>query len=167
MSQAAIAEQVGIGHSTVSNWLAAGTFAERKPREQACRLDRYLPYLFERWEEGCHKIASLFRELVGQGYKGSYASVYGPLVRLLPQGRKHASGPQVLSPAPLPARQATFLFRRRSEALNAEEQETLRQSHAEVERADDLVPQFVQMLRSRTGEHLNEWLARVVDSKIP
>lgn len=170
MSQAAIAKRVGIGYSTVSNWLAAGTFPERKPREQACHLDRYLPYLFERWEEGCHNIACLFRELVDQGYKGSSASVYGPLVRLLPQGRKHASGPQVLSPAPLPARQATFLFLRRSEALNAQEQETLltlRQSHPEVERAYDLVQQFVQMLRTRTGEHLNEWLAKVVDSHIP
>lgn len=35
MSQAAIAERVGIGHSTVSNWLRASTFPERKPREQA------------------------------------------------------------------------------------------------------------------------------------
>ncbi|HKF37848.1 MAG TPA: helix-turn-helix domain-containing protein, partial [Ktedonobacteraceae bacterium] len=45
MSQAAIAERVGIGQSTVGNWLAAGTFPERKPREQACRLDPYLPYI--------------------------------------------------------------------------------------------------------------------------
>jgi transposase len=33
MSQAAIAQQVGIGHSTVSNWLEASTFPERKPAD--------------------------------------------------------------------------------------------------------------------------------------
>ena len=46
MSHAAIANRVGIGASTVQSWLAAGTFPERKPREQASQLDRYLPYLF-------------------------------------------------------------------------------------------------------------------------
>ena len=45
MSQAAIARRVGMGASTVQAWLAAGKFPERKPREQASHLDRYLPYL--------------------------------------------------------------------------------------------------------------------------
>ena len=110
LSQQAIALRVGIGASTVGNWLAAGTFPERKPREQACRLDPYLPYVLERWQQGCHNIACLFRELVDRGYKGSYASVYDPLVRLLPQGRKYAPGANAISPAPLlSAREATFL----------------------------------------------------------
>lgn len=73
MSQAAIARRVGMGASTVQAWLAAGEFPERKPREQASRLDRYLPYLRKRWEEGCHNMTGLFQELVEQGYKGSYA----------------------------------------------------------------------------------------------
>ena len=46
MSQAAIAEQVGIGHSTVSNWLAAGTYPETTRGPYVSRLDPYLPYLF-------------------------------------------------------------------------------------------------------------------------
>jgi len=57
LSQAAIALQIGIGASTVQSWLAAGTFPERKPREQASQLDRYLPYVIGRWEDGCHNIA--------------------------------------------------------------------------------------------------------------
>jgi len=56
MSQAAIARRVGMGASTMQAWLAAGEFPERKPREQASRLDRYLPYLRKRWEEGCHNM---------------------------------------------------------------------------------------------------------------
>jgi transposase len=170
MSQAAIAQQVGVGHSTVSRWLATGTFPEKKPREQASQLDRYLPYLFERWESGCHNMAGLFRELVDRGYKGSYESVRDHLVRRLPEGKKNAARGDVLSPAPLPSRQATFLFLRRPEALDAQEQATilqLRQSHPEADRTYDLVQQFAQMLRTRTGERLDAWLSEVSQSQIP
>lgn len=73
VSQIAIAQQVRISHRTVQRWLASGTFPEKKPREQGSHIDPYLPYLFLRWEEGCHTMARLFRELAKQGYKGSYA----------------------------------------------------------------------------------------------
>jgi len=36
-----------------------------------------------------------------------------------------------------------------------------------VDRTYDLVQQFAQMLRTRTGEHLDDWLAKVADSQIP
>jgi transposase len=169
MSQAAIAEQVGRGHSTVSNWLAAGTFPERKPREQASHLDRYLPYLFERWEEGCHNIACLFRELVERGHKGSYESVRDNLVRLLPTGRKNAANALSKTSALPTSRQAAFLFLRRPEKLNVEELEQLckvRQIDPEVEQAYDLVQLFAQMVRTRTGEHLDAWLNKVASSKL-
>ena len=170
LSQQAIAQRVGIGHSTVSNWLAAGTFPERKPREQASHVDPYLSYLFERWESGCHNIACLFRELVEHGYQGSYASVHDNLVRLLPNGRKHAASSSAKAPALPTSRQAAFLFLRRPEKLSVEEQEQLdklRQMHPEVDQAYDLVQQFAHMLRTRSGEHLDAWLVRVQSSKLP
>jgi transposase len=170
MSQQAIARQVGIGASTVQSWLATGMFPERKPREQASQLDRYLPYLSQRWESGCHNIACLFRELVEQGYKGSYGSVYDKLVRLLPTGRKHAADSSSKASALATSRQAAFLFLRRPEKLRVEEQEMLvklRQIHPEVDRAYDLVQQFVQMLHTRTGEHLDAWLDQVERSDLP
>ena len=96
MSQAAIAERVGIGHSTVSNWLAAGTYPETTCGPHVSRLDPYLPYLFERWESGCH--SSLHQELVARGYKRSYASVRDHLIRRLPEGKKNAAKGHELSP---------------------------------------------------------------------
>jgi len=125
MSQAAIAQQVGIGASTVQSWLAAGTFPERKPREQTSQLDRYLPYLLQRWEGGCHTITCLFRELVEQGYKGSYESVRDNIVRLLPAGRKNPASSESVVPALPTSRQAAFLFLRRPQELRVEEQERL------------------------------------------
>ncbi len=169
MSQAAIAQQVGLGHSTVSRWLAHGCFPERKPREQASQLDRYLPYIFERWEDGCHNMACLFRELTEQGYKGSYDSVRDTILRLLPTGRKKAHDALSKVSALATSRQAAFLFLRRPEKLNAQEQETLcklRQINPEVDLAYDLVQQFAQMLRTRTGEGLDAWLNEVENSQL-
>ena len=161
---------MGVGHSTISNWLAAGTFPERKPREQASQVDRYLPHLVLRWEDGCHNIACLFRELVEQGYTGSYESVRDHIVRLLPQGRKNqASSSSKASPLPT-SRQAAFLFLRRPEKLRVQEQEQLsklRQINPEVDQAYDLVQQFTQMSRTRTGADLDKWLDQVERSQLP
>jgi transposase len=154
----------------VQSWLAAGTFPERKPREQASYLDRYLPYLIGRWEDGCHNIARLFRELTEQGYQGSYESVRDHLVRLLPTGRKKQAPSSSKMPALATPRQATFLFLRRPEKIRVEEQEMLvklRQIDPEVDRAYDLVQQFALMLRTRTGERLDAWLTHVQSSELP
>jgi transposase len=170
LSQAAIARQVGMGASTVQSWLATGTFPERKPREQESRLDRYLPHLFQRWEDGNHNMACLFRELVEQGYKGSYESVRDNLVRLLPEGRKIPQDSPLKAPPLAPSRQASFLFLRQPEKLRTEEQEMLaklRELHSEVDLAYDLIQQFAQMSRTRTGEHLDAWLDQVANSKLP
>jgi transposase len=62
-----------------------------------------------------------------------------------------------------------FLFLRRPEELEADEQETLaslRTLHAEVDQAYELIQQFVHMLRTRTGEQLDDWLERVRASQI-
>jgi transposase len=169
MSQAAIAERVGIGASTVSNWLAAGTYPETTRGPYVSRLDPYLPYLFQRWESGCHNMVRLHQELVAQGYKGSYASVRDHLVRRLPEGKKNSAKGAGLSPVPLPSRQVTFLFLSQPEKLDTEEQETvrqLRQSHPEVELSYNLVQQFAQMLRTRTGKQLDTWLEKVRASQI-
>ena len=91
------------------------------------------------------------------------------LVRRLPEGKKNAPKETKLSPAPLPSRQAIFLFLARPENLDTEEQEMvrqLRQSHPKVDLAYDLVQQFAQMLRTRTGEQLDAWLEKVRASQI-
>jgi transposase len=119
---------------------------------------------------GTHNVACLFRELVEQGYKGSYESVRDNLVRLLPEGRKIPRDSLAKLSTLAPARQASFLFLRRPEKLRTEEQETLaklRQLHPEVNLAYTLVQQCAQMLRTRTGEHLDAWLDQVASSKLP
>jgi DNA-binding transcriptional regulator YiaG len=170
LSQTAIAKQVGIGHATVSRWLESSAFPEQQPRQRPTGLDPHLPYLAARWDAGCHNIAQLHRELVAGGSPHSYRSVYEQLVRFLPEGRKNPQTPDLLPRPPVLARRAVFLFLRRSEKLTGEEQETLfmvRQFDPEVNLAYDLVQQFVQMLRQRSGEHLDDWLSQVNRSQLP
>jgi transposase len=162
-SQTAIANQVGIGHATVSRWLESGAFPEQQPRPRMTGLDPHLPFLAARWEAGCHTIAQLYRELVARGYTHSYWSVYEQLVRLLPEGRKNSQTSSLVARPPVLARQAVFLFLRRPEELEADEQETLallRSLPSEVDQAYELVQQFARMLRTRTGETLDDWLER-------
>jgi transposase len=168
-SQTAIANQVGIGHATVSRWLRSDRFPEQQARPRKMTLDPHLPFLRQRWEAGCHNIAQLYRELVARGYPHSYHSVHEQLVRLLPEGKKNASRGGDLSPTPLSSRQASFLFLRRPEELKADEQEALlmlRHLHPEIDLAYDLVEQFARMLRTRTGEQLDDWLEKVRASQI-
>jgi transposase len=100
-SQMAIAERVGIGHATVSRWLESGMFPEQHPRPRKTALEPHLPFLYERWEAGCHTIAQLYRELVARGYTQSYRSTHKQLVRLLPEGRKNAQTSHRLARPPV------------------------------------------------------------------
>ena len=181
-SQPAIAEQVGIGHATVSRWLKNGTFPEQKPRPRSANVDRYLPQLAERWKEGLSTVAELHRELVAAGYSHQYNSVYRRLARSFPkeerkkrctrslrEGQKEQGASKQFPRPPVLARQAMFLFLRRPAGLEPEEQETLmllRSLHPEVDQAYELVQQFAHMLRTRTGERLDDWLGKVKESCI-
>jgi len=170
MTQGAIAQQIGVSLNTVRRWLVSGCPATARG-PYVSRLDPYLPYLFQRWAQGCQNIAQLLRELEARGYRGSYASVHDNLVRRLQfDGRKTPPNASSKTP-PLPTpRQAAFLFLRCPEKLRVAEQETLVnlcQINLEVNLAYELVQQFAQMLRSRTGESLDAWLAQVENSTLP
>lgn len=62
-----------------------------------------------------------------------------------------------------------FLFLRDPRNLETDEQEALaflRALHAEVDQAYVLAQQVREMLRTRTGEHLDRWIGRVKESHI-
>jgi transposase/Homeodomain-like domain-containing protein len=125
MTQGAIAQHIGVSLSTVQRWLVNGC-PEMARGPYVSRLDPYLPYLFQRWAQGCHNIAQLFRELEARGYRGSYDSVRDNVVRRLQFGGRKTSADSSSKTPPLPTpRQAAFLFLRRSEKLRVQEQEML------------------------------------------
>jgi hypothetical protein len=180
-SQTAIASQVGIGHASVSRCLSHGLFPDQQPRPRGASVDPHLNDLVDRWQTGNDTGVQVHRDLLAHGSSHQENSVYRRLARAFPAGRKKRctgslpagqkkqATPEHLPRPPVLARQAMVLFLRRSEELEAEEQETLtllRSLPVEVDQADELVQQFAHMVRTRTGEQRDAWLCRVRASKI-
>jgi len=122
MSQDVIARLVGVGHSTVSRWLQAGTFPERKPREQASQLDPYRSY--GKSTTGARERSShehLPRTPSRFSRRRSYANVCAQCANSSPKKvrRKQAasSPPEPTFPC---ARQAIWLFLRHQEELTTQ-----------------------------------------------
>jgi transposase len=71
-----IARQLKISPTTVYRYLSMSQYPERvilKPR--ASILDPFLPFIQQRWQEGCRNASALWRELRTQGYPGSRRQV--------------------------------------------------------------------------------------------
>src|SRR5579883_2952223 len=63
LSIRAIARRLGLNRGTVRSWIRTGRFPERVIRQHSSSIDRWLPYLEQRWAEGCHNRAQLWREV--------------------------------------------------------------------------------------------------------
>jgi transposase len=174
----AIARQLRIGKSTVFRYLRTATFPERQGRSDRGRsvLDPYKPYLLSRWNAGCREALTLFEELKGQGYPGSY-----PTVARYAQRLRQAQGlsarqrftrkpiPAVSEPeTPLPTpRRATWLVLRRPdthEARDAQVLTALEEQHPVLAEAMGLAQDFAQLVRNRQPEQLEPWLERAASS---
>jgi|APFre7841882724_1041349.scaffolds.fasta_scaffold38188_1 transposase len=174
-----IAQHMGMGRQTVRRYLNHGVFPEIVQRRKLPSiLDRWEPYLLERWQAGCHNALQLYREIHEQGYTGSR-----PLLsRWAAQRRKaHAAAPSGVSdtvPEPLSTQhqpamrrlspsQAAWLLVQQPADLNEDEQKALdqlQQAVAEIAAAYTLAQDFVRMVRERTVDALADWLARAAAS---
>jgi transposase len=139
-------------------------------------LDGYLPYLDQRWAEGCHNATQLWRELRQQGFTGSYSVVYNyawqrrsalPVATSQTRSATPARGQTRLrrySP-----RQAAVLFVRQTDKLEATEQAALAAMLHDcpvLATTYALAQQFGDMLRQRDVTQLNSWLTAMHASRI-
>jgi transposase len=129
----------------------------------------------ERWNQGERNGLQLWRELQAQGYKGSWRTAY----RLLATLREHpapsrgkAERAQALPEAPLQdfsAKDAVWLFVRAPSDLEETEKQDLAlmcQASPTANMVYELVQDFMNMLRHRKGERLDDWLRSARDSHI-
>jgi transposase len=182
-SQLQIAAAVGMGPNTVRRYLRADGFPERAPvPARGSGLRRYEPYLRERWAAGCDNAAQLYRELHGQGYRGSASN----LRRLLGHwrsspGRPGRRGPQPTGPvasrgAPPPPvhayspRQATWLLLRAPDTRTDEERayvDHLLEVCPAVARLQALARAFHDLVRRHDLAAFSNWLDQADQSEFP
>ncbi len=176
MSLRAIAEHLHLSRGTVRKYARASTTPTPQPRvKRASLLDPYKPYLLERWNAGCPVGAELLREIEACGYQGgrSIALDFIAAIRkqqgIAPMKRtdlppQTASDPTLQPPTP---RELGWLVLKRPDQLAEAEQECLmqvRQAHPMLELAITLAQDFVEMVRRRQPEALDNWLVRTAAS---
>ena len=164
-----ISKMLGISARTVYRYK---DLAEPPPRRAHGRrksvLDPYVPYLLERWAEGCRNGKRLFREIRGRGYENSEetcARFIAQLRRAEARGKPPSSVPRArrgsvagLSPS---SKNVAALFMRREEKLSEEQKAYLGRlcdSDPALADARRLTQEFAKMVRDLEAEKLDGWL---------
>ncbi len=190
ISMLQIATRLGMGRATVRKFVSAKAFPERAAqRRQASILDPYVPYLQQRWAEGCTNASQLWREIKAKGYGGvrkqvarwahhhrSEPAPTGPKKdRSKLKAEAHAAQEGVNASGAAPAQTALvaprrlvwLLLRSRSQLDQAEAATLARiEQHEEVACARRLAQEFQAMVRQRKPEAFDAWLAECRESGI-
>lgn len=177
-----IARQVGVSRRTVYRQLQ---MSEPPPRKQPVvhrlrRIDPYIPYLVQRWNEGCRSARQLWREIAAHGYRYGESSVQRYIRHLRwetgsPYKFRRAAPAQHYTPTvaqqrPLTPLQVSRLCLTRPEQRQPwqtayldylrELDETIACTYAQVEA-------FLNMVRQREGTQFDQWLAEVATTAVP
>jgi transposase len=171
-----IARTVGVSRRTVYRYTRMDGPPERArpgPRPGNRVLAPYEPYLLQRWKEGCHNGVKLWHEIQEQGFAYSVTNVSRFLAHLRREGKPpHPVGKRgaaISSSQPPTARRVAFLTIAQGDDLEEEDRaylERLRAEDASVEQVYQLVQDFMQVLRNRRGERLDDWIEHAKDSGI-
>jgi transposase len=163
-----IARQLRMGERTVREWLKQETFPEaKKRRKRQSSFEAFARFVLSRWEAGERNGLALWREIKEQGYTGSERTVYRYLETLKQAEVKASANPQrILKYTPTAA---LWLFVRDRQSLDKMEQEDLTafcQVSTQLQKASDLVQDFLSMVHKREGHRLDAWLERVAKSDL-
>jgi transposase len=163
-----IAKRVGLGMRTIQRWLTQEEYVETNYHHRhRSRFDAYEAYVLRRWDEGCHNIQQLWREIKAQGYPHSDQALRRHLETL--REKKPGDFPQASCLDHFSAKKAMWLFIRRITDLDEKEREelaTIRQASETAQTLYLLVQEFLQMVRKLEGERLEAWLTAVTESGI-
>lgn len=163
------ARYVGMSYMAVKRFYETPTYPVINRARRGSQLDRFLPYLQQRWGEGCRNAKQLYRELQSQGYKGSAVTVR----RLLIPWR--ADDPA--APVPLailkwrtPSPKECLWWVLKEEKKLTEEQQQFRALLLErsppIRQGRELVQAFRTVLAKRQAAALTDWEAKVRASEL-
>lgn len=143
---------------------------------QSSILDSYMPYLQQRWAEGCHNGLQLYREIQQKGYGGSRPSVSRWAAKMRKQipsvspSKKTDPRPKKMARRPWSARYAVWLLLKEPEALEPDKEAALERmfnAGPELLPAYNFAQAFLRIVRNRDAEGLRPWLDAVIEHKVP
>lgn len=156
---------------SVERWLAAGGEPEHRRPAVASLVDPFRPYLDRRWREGCRNTRKLWREIVADGFKGSFATLArwaAPLRQASPHGVSVLPDPPPEAPSPSRRRCAWLLGCERDDLTAAELSYVDRLTTAEpaLATASALARSFATMVRGDDATALDAWIASAAESDL-
>ncbi|MFI6360055.1 ISL3 family transposase [Streptomyces sp. NPDC050743] len=165
-SLGAIGRELRLDNSTVRRFARATCIDELlvKAVNRQSILDEYKPYLHERWNEGCHDIPSLHREIQALGFHGDIQTVRRYLRPAKERGLLTAP-----RPAPRPRRVVRWIMTTpdRLSSSDAQELKELRAACPHLDATARHVRDFAAMLHDRRGDLLPDWMNRVMGDDLP
>jgi transposase len=177
-----IARELKLSRQTVRKYMASERFPEYpQPQQQRSIPDPYVALLQARWDGGCYDNRQLLEAIRAEGYQGSIRPVvqwtmlrrpllpgYRPpagrrpvrVVERFVPSQEHAA-PQSESHTLLASRRLVWLLFHFDDRLDEDAQQQRRRlcSLPEVHTAWALARQFREMVRDRTPEVLDPWIA--------
>ncbi|MGW0886193.1 ISL3 family transposase [Streptomyces sp. NPDC002671] len=174
-SLAAIGRQLRLDHSTVRRFARAQSLDELLVRatNRASILDEHMPYLHQRWREGCHDIPQLHRELRARGFTGDIQCVrryFRPFKKPHSPKPKNPPAPAPeLRPAPKPRRVVRWIMTSPGHLAetDAAELKEIRAACPHLDATARHVRDFADMMRDLRGEELPSWMDRVLADDLP
>lgn len=171
ISQREIARQMGIHRETVGRYLRCSTFPERATRQVKTGIIPFVPYLQNRWQEGCRVGKTLYQELQAQGYRQSIYSLYRfltPWRLALPDETSSDRSRKTESVVPPvfinPSSKLVAYWVLRTPTTTSKEEAFLSELSKENEvlkRSIELASQFATLLRHRQVTAFSTWLKDV------
>jgi transposase len=182
-----IARRLDLNGGTVYRYLRGQPeSAAMRTRHVGSMLDAFLPYLCQRWAEGCHKGNQLWREVRERGYRGSRK-----MVAIWAQHQREAPAPSTpkkyladtqgfpvpdpppasASPPRLPSsRRTSWFLLRDPDTLSPAERATLAAIHAaapELAAIQPLAQEFQRLVKERDVASFSAWRERGLSSGLP
>lgn len=170
LSQRAIAETLNINRATVRKFIDAEGFPERAPYKGRHRsiLEPYIPYIHQRWVQGCENALQLWREIKEKGYSGQAGMVRryarrlrAQLAQLTPE-RQRARLLEARTTFKTPSsRRGAWWLVQQTEDLDDQQREFVEQLCSlcpEAERVQEMAQEFRRIFDERHVELFDSWL---------
>lgn len=151
-----IARRLGASRNAVRRWVRAGRFVPYRRAPGSSRLDRHLPFVEARWQEGQHSATALYRELHAHGFTGGY-----DIVRRWAARRKRGAPARPPSTRIPSTRRITRWLTGDLAALSPEDRaftEALCSAAPKLSQAAEVIRAFADLLRQNDPTGLTPWL---------